>query len=105
MTFPKTIASSLPARREGILVEGGDLLQQNTEYRSDEVCIRSRDCVVLDITDDSGDGLLGGGFVELKWNGESILKESNIGYGLRWELTNGCEEASTDKEGWTASSI
>lgn len=87
-SYPEETRFYLDSADGGNLITA-DGLQNNKRYKYN-ICVRNSDCVTLDFYDDYGDGLLDDGILRVKWNGQTIFNEWDLGFGFVWDLTDGC---------------
>ena len=87
-SWPEETSFLLTSAEEGTLLDE-DPDRPNTRKKY-SACVRMSDCVTLDVTDTFGDGLLDDGFLKVKWNGQTIFNEWDIGFGFIWDITDGC---------------
>ena len=64
-------------------------LNANSDY-SFSGCVQDDGCTVLGVTDTSGDGLLGDGFLTLTYGSEVLYDDWDLGFGFDMKLGNGC---------------
>jgi len=63
--------------------------EANQQYVFD-MCLSTKGCTVLDVTDTEGDGLLESGTLTVEWGSQVLYDDWDLGYGFFLDLGDGC---------------